>query len=151
MLCVLGSEFSVQGQFRSAPQSSWSCPRLPAQNAHACSIDADKTPGCPFFVDGQSTYKYMCVGAVGVPMAIVDAQTARDTRSGVLFASTSCLPSPIASPYVPACGGSAGGLIEKLFLHHVVDCDIGQHCHLIPCKVCGPCHVAHPGINAVTH
>ena len=75
-LCVLGSESSV---VRSCPPQSLSQssrPRLPAENTHARGVDADETPGCPFLGDGQGAYKYVCVGAVGVPVATVDAETA---------------------------------------------------------------------------
>lgn len=126
-------------------------PRLPAKHTHARSIDADETPCCPFLKQGQGAYKYVCVGAVGVPVATVNAQTAWTACLGGLFAAPSpCLP-PVYSPGASVCGGSAGGLVEELLLHHVVDCNVGQNCHLVPRNVRGSCQVAHPGIYAFTH
>lgn len=51
-------------------------PRLPAENTHTSGVDTDETPGCPFLEDGEGAYEYVCVGAVGVPVATVDAETA---------------------------------------------------------------------------
>lgn len=134
---------------QSVPQSS--CPRLPTENTHTCSVDTDETPGCPFLEDGQGAYEYVCVGAVGVPVATIDAEAARVARFVALFATPPPRPSPVCVPGASVRGVSAGGLIEELFLHHVVDCDIRQHCHLIPSYVCGSCQVPHPGIYAVTY
>lgn len=148
-MCLVHSSAVRRRPPQSAAQSS--SPRLPAENTHTCGVDADETPRCMSSIDGQGTYKYVSVGAVGVPVAAVDAKTARVARFGTLFATSSPGSSPIRGPGAPVRGGPTGGLIEELFLHHVVDCNIGQHCHLISTYVCGSCQVAHPGVYAFTH
>ena len=148
-VCLVRSSVVRSGPPQSVAQSS--PPGLPTENTHTRGVDADEAPGCPFLEDGQGTYEYVCVGAVGVPVATVDAQTARVARLGALLAASSPWPPPVCIPGASVRGVSAGGLVEELFLHHVVDCNVGQHCDLVPGYVCGLCQVAHPGVYAVTY
>lgn len=73
-VCLVHSSVVRRRPPQSAAQSS--SPRLPAENTHTGGIDADETPCCVSSIDGQGTYEYVCVGAVGVPVAAVDAKTA---------------------------------------------------------------------------
>lgn len=140
--------FSVWGSSWSVCPQAPSRPRLPAQDAHTSSIDADKSPRCPFIVDGERAYKYMRVGAVGVPMALVDPQAAR-VIFGAPFPSPCPLPPRVAGSRDPVCGGFAGGLVKELFFDHVVDCNVGKNNHLVAPNVCSSRHVAHPFVDAI--
>lgn len=104
-------------------------PGLAAQHTHAGHVDAYEPPRHQVLEGSQSAHKSVRVGAAGVPVPRIDAQT----------------------PGAAGWRGVTRGLEEVLLLVHVVDADVGQHRHLVVGYVHSSGLVAHPDADALAH